>query len=167
MDRILILLVLAGVIGVIATLVWLVRGRGISTLGRLRHQHQHQHQHPLEHEHEAEDEDLDELSPKERQLKNLCDNELFWGVVIQQGGCNESKSLASRHFTFGEAPALPLRGCDAPVCSCQYKGLKEVRSEHRRVQEDRRDSLRFDAKKPDRRSLKDRRRRFDSWKGRA
>jgi len=154
MDR---LLVLAAIVLILVAVFWFVRGRGIKTLGRISHQHRRS----------KEDEPLAGLSTKARQLAKLRHSKQFWGVEIQQAGCAAAHALDGRQFAFEDAPELPLAGCDAPRCPCQYKGLKEHRSYHRRTQEDRRKEMRYDPAKPDRRSLKDRRRRFDQWKGRA
>ncbi len=150
-------LVLLVILAVLAGIFWLMRGRGMERIEKLSHQHRQP----------EEEEELAGLSSKEMALKKLRTGKQYWGVEILHGGCKASTALAGKHFPFEDAPALPLEGCEARSCPCQYKGLREHRSYHRRVQEDRRESLRFDVKKPDRRSLKDRRRRFDQWKGRA
>ena len=150
-------LVLLVILAVIAGIFWLLRGSGVQRLERLGHQHKRP---------EVEDEFVG-LSTKAKALEKLSHSGQFWGVEILQGGCKASTALAGKQFTFNDAPALPLEGCEAHICPCQYKGLKERRSTHRRTQEDRRDGLRYDVKKPDRRALKDRRRQFDQWKGRA
>lgn len=151
------ILVLLAIFAVIAGIIWLLRGTGAQRLERLSH--------PLKRP-EVEDVMVG-LSTKGKALAKLRHSGRFYGVEILQGGCKASIELAGKRFTFEDAPALPLEGCEAHNCPCQYKGLKENRSAHRRTQEDRRDSLRFDVNKPDRRSLKDRRRRFDQWKGRS
>lgn len=153
------ILVLLAILAIFAGIFWLLRGSGLQRLERLSHRHKPKHL-----------EDKDEfvgMSSKEKALAKLKHGGQFWGVEIVQGGCKASLALAGKHFAFEDAPALPLEGCEARICPCQYKGLKEHRSTHRRTQEDRRDGLRFDVNKPDRRSLKDRRRRFDQWKGRS
>jgi len=100
---------------------------------------------------------------KALELEKLRQNKLFWGVEIKQAGCAAARTIAGNEFQFDEAPALPLEGCDAAMCSCAYIGLKEKRHSQRR-QRDRRDNLRFDPDKPDRRSRKDRR-RGEKWRG--
>jgi hypothetical protein len=87
---------------------------------------------------------------------------LFWGVEIGQPGCEAAQQLTGKQFTFADAPELPLPGCSLPMCTCQFSGLRENRSRHRRKQDDRRNEIRFDKDKPDRRSPKNRR-RGDSW----
>ncbi len=150
-------LVLLAILAILVGIFWLLRGKGVQRLGQLRHQHQQP----------DEEDELIGLSSKEKALEKLHNSRKFWGVEILQGGCKASTALAGKRFAFEEAPALPLEGCTAHNCPCQYKGLKEHRGGHRRAQEDRREGLRFDVKKPDRRALKDRRSRFDQWKGRA
>jgi len=150
-------LVLLAILAILAGIFWLLRGRGIQRLEELSHQHKRA----------ASGDDFTGLSSKEAALKKLQASPQIWGVEIQQGGCDAAIALAGKHFTFEEAPSLPLDGCNAHTCPCQYMGLTEHRSTHRRTREDRRKELRFDVNKPDRRSLKDRRRRFDQWKGRS
>jgi len=150
-------LITLAILGIIAGIIWLFRGRGIKRLRRLSHQHKRT---------KTEDDSTGQ-TVKGKALEKLRHTPQFWGVEIQQAGCDASHALTDQEFAFEDAPALPLEGCDAPMCPCQYKGLKEHRTYHRRTREDRRDGLRFDVAKPDRRSLKDRRRRFDQWKGRS
>lgn len=154
MVKIIVLLV---IFAIIAGILWLLRGNGVQRLERLSHQHKRP---------EVEDEFVG-MSTKEKALEKLSHSGQFWGVEILQGGCKASIALAGKRFTFNDAPTLPLEGCAAHSCPCQYKGQKEHRTFHRRTREDRRDGLRFDVKKPDRRALKDRRRQFDQWRGRA
>jgi hypothetical protein len=156
MVKILVLLV---ILAIIAGIFWLMRGSGVQRLEQLSHRHKPKHP-------EVEDEFVG-MSGKQKALAKLRHSGQFWGVEIVQEGCKASMALAGKHFAFEEAPALPLEGCEARICTCQYKGLKEHRRTHRRTQKDRRDSLRFDTGKADRRSIKDRRRRFDQWKGRS
>jgi len=91
-------------------------------------------------------------------LEKLRNNPLFWGVEMGQPGCEAAQALLGKQFTFDEAPQLPLQGCNSPNCTCQFKGLKDRRTWVRRQQDDRRQSIRFDKDRPDRRSRKDRRR---------
>jgi hypothetical protein len=95
-------------------------------------------------------------------LEKLRNNPLFWGVEMGQPGCEAAMALLGRQFTFDEAPQLPLDGCSSAMCTCQFKGLKNNRTQHRRKQEDRRVEVRFEKDKPDRRSHRNRR-RSDSW----
>jgi hypothetical protein len=95
-------------------------------------------------------------------IEKLRDNPVFWGVEMGQPGCEASRELLGKQFTFDEVPQLPLEGCNSANCTCQFKGLKDRRSMARRQQEDRRAALRFDKERPERRSRKDRR-RGNAW----
>jgi hypothetical protein len=96
-------------------------------------------------------------------LEKLKANSMFWGVEMGQAGCEAAQALLGQQYTFDDAPQLPLQGCDSAMCSCQYKGLKDHRNQHRRKRGEQRTEVRFDNKNPDRRSRKDRRRGPD-WK---
>ncbi|MGB5306516.1 MAG: hypothetical protein WBN51_06495 [Gammaproteobacteria bacterium] len=104
-------------------------------------------------------------STRARELEKLKNNKYFWGVEIIHAGCESSRALSGQQFMLKDAPVLPVEGCDKSLCNCIYKGLKEVRREGRRTQSDRREDLRFDSDKPDRRSPKDRR-RGEAWNNR-
>jgi hypothetical protein len=96
-------------------------------------------------------------------LQKLQGNGMFWGVSISRPGCVESRRMMNRQFTFADAPELPLPGCDAAKCTCHYSGLKHRRGgTTRRKNEDRRNEIRFDKERPERRSPKTRR-RGDKW----
>ena len=96
-------------------------------------------------------------------LDKLENNSMFWGVEIGQAGCEAAQALLGRQYTFDEAPQLPLEGCSSAMCTCQFKGLKDHRGQHRRKQGEQRQEVRFDNKNPDRRSRKVRR-RGSNWK---
>lgn len=95
-------------------------------------------------------------------LDKLQASGMFWGVEIGQPGCEAAHELLGRKYPFAEAPELPLAGCSSAICTCQFKGLKERRSQHRRTHIDRRSEIRFEEGKTEQRSPKDRR-RSDSW----
>jgi hypothetical protein len=96
-------------------------------------------------------------------LEKLQANTMFWGVEIGQAGCEAAQAMLGRQYTFDEAPQLPVEGCDSAMCTCQYKGLKDHRTKHRRKIGEQRTEVRFDNENPDRRSRKQRRRGTD-WK---
>jgi len=96
-------------------------------------------------------------------LDKLESNPMFWGVEIGQAGCEAAQALLGQQYTFSEAPQLPLPDCSSAMCTCQFKGLKDHRSWHRRKSGERRDEIRFDSKGTDRRNRKERRRGTD-WK---
>jgi len=149
MIKIIILLL---IIGVLAGLVWLLRGqrtpRRKSTSAIIS-------PGPSDPDRRG--------NMKALELEKLRQNKFFWGVEIKQAGCAMGRTLAGVEFEFDDAPSLPLEGCTAAMCSCVYIGLKERRKSQRR-QHERRTNLRFDPDKTDRRTHKDRR-RGEKWRG--
>jgi hypothetical protein len=97
------------------------------------------------------------------QLETLRLNRKYWGVEIHSGICRASKELAGRQFPFAEAPTLPLADCTASLCTCSCRGLVERRKRHRRIQADRRNSIRYLQNHMDRRSPRNRR-TIDVWR---
>jgi hypothetical protein len=87
----------------------------------------------------------------------------YWGVSVKRGKCAAIRYTTGRKFTFHEAPILPVPGCQVLRCSCRYQGLPERRKRQRRRDIDRRDMVRFDARNPDRRSGRERRRGYANW----
>jgi len=81
--------------------------------------------------------------------------------------CEAAGRLSGRIVPPKDAPQLPLAECDAKICRCLFRHRPEMRRAERRKVEDRRDSLRFDPTKADRRSGKDRRTDVNVWKGRS
>lgn len=145
-------IVLLLIIGVIAGLVWLLRGqRGGGGVLRNRLQGR-----------AGRSSSVKPAASKPGGLEKLRDNPLFWGVEMGQPGCEAAQRLLGQQFPFDEAPELPLEGCNSANCTCQFKGLKDRRRWVRRQQEDRRQSIRFDKDRPDRRSRKERR-RGNAW----
>ena len=149
MNAIIVLLV---IICLIAAVVWLLRGN----------------RSPAQRRHSARRAKTDSVAParapsKPGGLDKLESNKMFSGVEIGQAACEAAQILLGQQYTFDEAPQLPLAGCDSAMCTCQYKGLKDHRGDHRRKRGEQRVEVRFDNKNPDRRSRKDRRRGAD-WK---
>ena len=103
---------------------------------------------------------------KHAAVEKLKNNPMFWGVEIGQAGCEAAQALLGKQYTFEEAPQLPLEGCSSAMCTCQFKGLKDHRTQHRRKRGDQRQEVRFETDKPDRRSRKDRR-RGSKWNDRT
>lgn len=97
-------------------------------------------------------------------LASLKKNKFFWGVEFSKPGCPESRELLGRQFPFDQAPTLPLPGCKQTIetCTCEFKGLRDRRISHRRLNPDRRTEVRFDKTHPDRRTNAGRR-RGDRW----
>ena len=96
--------------------------------------------------------------------------EEFHGLMLEvektPAPCQAASALSGRVLRPQDAPQLPLSECDASVCRCLFRHRPEMRRGERRKVEDRRDSLRFDPGKADRRSGKDRRIDVNVWKGR-
>ena len=113
------------------------------------------------------DSDTETAAPaKHVGLAKLENNPMFWGVEIGQAGCEAAQALLGRQYTFEEAPELPLADCSSAMCTCQFKGLRDHRSQHRRKRGEQRQEVRFETEKPDRRSRKDRR-RGSKWNDRT
>jgi hypothetical protein len=87
---------------------------------------------------------------------------LFWGVEIGTPGCEAARDLMGNQYTFDEAPELPLPACSSAICTCQFNGLRDNRERARRSGNDRRDDIRFDKDRPERRKRRGRR-RSDRW----
>ena len=97
------------------------------------------------------------------QLEQLRKSRRFRGVQVHRCGCRASSQLAGIIFPFNQAPKLPIDGCDAKQCSCQYLGVTTLRRGiDRRSSNDRRSNERLTI---DRRSGRDRRKGNDVWKG--
>jgi hypothetical protein len=77
--------------------------------------------------------------------------------------CEFAKSLHGRRMETADTIALPLPGCNAMTCDCHYVPVRDNRRGVRRKGEERREALRFDPSKKERRA-KDRRRRA-IWDG--
>ena len=148
MEKILILLV---IVGIVAGLLWMVRGKPPTT--RRRATHLQKYEGPG---------DSGTTAAAPGGLDKIRNNPLFWGVEMGQPGCEAAVALLGEQYTFEDAPQLPLDGCSSAMCTCQFKGLKNRRTQHRRKLEDRREEIRFEKDKPDRRSHKNRR-RSDNW----
>lgn len=85
-----------------------------------------------------------------------------WGkhLVIPAGAeaCQAAHDLAGKGFAHDKLPTLPLPGCTHANCQCRYEALEDRRSHlERRAGKERREDLRFEPDKKDRRSGTDRR----------
>jgi hypothetical protein len=145
------LLTLLVIVGIIAGLLWMVRGKKSPSRRRATNLQKY--------EHTADGEDANTQLGGVGKLRN---NDLFWGLEMGQPGCEAAQAILGQQFTFDDAPELPLQGCSSAMCTCQFKGLKNKRTQRRRKLEERRVEVRFEKDKPDRRSRKDRR-RSDKW----
>jgi hypothetical protein len=137
-------LILLVIIVLIAGMVWMLRGQQGAKPRR---------GHPIA---------ASATTAKPGGLEKLKSSNFFWGVKIDHAGCPAAQALQDQHYTFDEAPELPVPGCDSAHCTCQFKGLRDRRSRVRRTHEDRRNEVRFDKDHPERRSP-DGRRRSDKW----
>lgn len=68
-----------------------------------------------------------------KSLVELEQSGKYGSVVISNCGCNMSSILSAQHFSFGHAPSLPLKGCTAAKCNCEYRGIIDRRLKHRRT----------------------------------
>lgn len=89
---------------------------------------------------------------KSTALTKLRRTGIYRGLAIRPGKCAAARQVSGKPYSFDEAPLLPLPGCNALRCSCNYHGLLEHRKQLRRDPRDRRDAIRFDAERPERRS---------------
>ena len=148
MKAILILLV---IVVIIAGLLWMVRGKQSPTRRRVTNLQKYESVDASE-----------DVNAQLGGLEKLRNNSLFWGIEMGQPGCEAAQAILDKQFTFDEAPQLPLDGCSSAMCTCQFKGLKNMRTQHRRTSEEQRIEVRFEKDKPDRRSHKPRR-RSEKW----
>ena len=86
---------------------------------------------------------------------------LYWGVSVRtrenSPGCPQVREIADQGFPLDQAPELPLPGCDLD-CHCHYQPLLEKRDgKLRRIHHERRNILRYEPDKRNRRQLPTRR----------
>jgi len=151
METVLISLV---IIVIVAALLWMVRGRQSPTRRRATNIDKYQQSGAKQ-----------AGSSGHAGIDKLKNNPLFWGLQMGQPGCEAAMSILDRQYPFDSVPELPLPGCSAASCTCQFKGLVERRSWHRRMIEDRRAVVRFYKDMPADRRSGGGRRRGDSWIG--
>lgn len=101
------------------------------------------------------------------QLERLYLDGRYWGVRIEPGeagdACDAARRCVSGRFSFENAPSLPLPECANTRCSCRYAGLPEQRNPPpRRQTPDRREKIRYEPKRGNRRQEKDRR-KLNKW----
>jgi hypothetical protein len=155
MSKVIVLLLIVVVVG---GLGWLLAG-GSRKLGR--------HSRSVSSRAASGTRTTSQLSPGASQLEKMRENQVFWGVSLENPGCDAAMELFEKGIPLTDAPDLPLPGCDAVQCNCRWKGLTEQRHTTRRTHHDRRDGVRFDDKeKSDRRSHKDRRKSAATWERR-
>jgi hypothetical protein len=108
------------------------------------------------------------FSPRE-QLKAIRASEKFWGIAIEtredSHACKAVRKITDQAYQTFEVPMLPLAECDSINCRCRYYGLPDLRkSERRKATVDRRESIRYEPSKDNRRSKEDRREKSELWK---
>ncbi|MCU7941027.1 MAG: hypothetical protein KZQ74_07105 [gamma proteobacterium symbiont of Bathyaustriella thionipta] len=62
-----------------------------------------------------------------KSLVELEQSGKYGSVVISNCGCNMSSTLSAQHFSFEHVPSLPLQGCTAAKCTCEYRGIIDRR----------------------------------------
>jgi hypothetical protein len=92
-----------------------------------------------------------------------------WGVRLELGPgstpCAQARRLAGSEHPIHKVPVLPLAGCDSVNCRCHFSYIRDLRDcNERRDNTDRRDAIRFDKERSDRRLHDDRRRTNNVWK---
>jgi hypothetical protein len=108
------------------------------------------------------------LTPRE-QLERIHQSEKFWGAAIEtredSHACKAVQKITDQAFKTFEVPKLPLDECDNINCRCRYYGLPDLRkSERREHTDDRREEIRYEPNKDNRRKGDDRRKADELWK---
>lgn len=79
--------------------------------------------------------------------------------------CEVVRGVAGRWYPTEAIPKLPLKDCSyGGICECKYRFFDDPRHAVRRVNVDRREDLRFEPGKDDRRAGRGRRSGDASWK---
>lgn len=69
---------------------------------------------------------------KVRDPKRTADNFRCVEVRFSDNACDAVKRIGEKRFLSGEAPEIPVPGCDAATCACQYVHHKDRRHNDRR-----------------------------------
>lgn len=64
---------------------------------------------------------------REETLSRLKDSDKYGAVTITHCGCMAASQLIGQYFSFIHVPSLPLQGCTASQCTCEYQGILERR----------------------------------------
>lgn len=86
----------------------------------------------------------------------------LWQLHSNGCRCEVARHLAGRRLDIDDTVPLRLFGGSAE-CRCHYRPLSEARRSPRRNSADRRDQLRFDLSRSDRRMQQERRQHRDGW----
>ena len=87
-----------------------------------------------------------------------------WQFRAGEACCKAAARLTNRCLETPQAVLLPLPSCDAASCTCRYQAKPDLRSSDRRVRMDRRDGIRMEVEKVDRRKGTDRRKGNNAWR---
>lgn len=82
----------------------------------------------------------------------------YWQLTVpdKRRACALVQPLANRRYQVDTAPTLPFAACDRE-CNCHFLGVKDQRRGQRRKNPERREAVRFDPGKVDRRQSPGRR----------
>jgi len=93
-------------------------------------------------------------------LEEIQSSKRYWGAYIDYKNdtlcCAAVLKLQKKQYPKKLVPDIPLAGCDRPLCRCHYVAIIERREKTRRLNESRREEIRFEDN-PDRRSKLERR----------
>jgi hypothetical protein len=56
-------------------------------------------------------------------------------IAVSAGACAAAQACKGKRFLSGDAPRLPLAGCDATRCDCKYRHFVDRRGAPRRQDE--------------------------------
>jgi len=87
-----------------------------------------------------------------------------WQFRAGEACCRTASRLDNRCLETPQAVLLPLPSCDAAACACRYQAKSDRRNSDRRVRMDRRDGIRMEVEKVDRRKGADRRKSNNAWR---
>lgn len=74
----------------------------------------------------------DSPATRVRDRKRVSDNYHCVELRCPDGACDAVKRIGAKRFLSGEAPEIPVPGCDAAKCSCRYVHHEDRRSGDRR-----------------------------------
>jgi len=109
---------------------------------------------------------LPALPPRVRNPQNCvaAHPDGVWKFRSGDSCCKTAARLNNRRLETRHAIVLPLPACDLAACACEYRAAPNLRKRDRRVQMDRRDGIRMEHSKEDRRKGVDRRKTNNSWR---
>jgi hypothetical protein len=87
-----------------------------------------------------------------------------WQFRAGESCCKTASRLNKRCLETPQALLLPLPACDLAACACRYQAKPDLRKNDRRTRMDRRDGIRMEVEKVDRRKGADRRKGNNAWR---